>query len=121
MGVLVIVAFFGAVLIGLAGMIVGTVVPFALVGYSDGARTGLVNKISHKGLICKTYEGYVLVGNGQNVQPEQWDFTVKDESVAKQIESAEGKVATLEYHQYWITSPCWGDTSYEITGVSVSK
>lgn len=101
--------------------VVGAFVPWAIGDYSQGARTGLINKISHKGLICKTYEGYLLVGNGQNVQPEEFHFTVKDEEVARQIEALSGKVATLEYRQNFLSSQCWGDTNYDVVGVTVAN
>jgi hypothetical protein len=115
-GVLVVVF---AILGFLLSLVIGMFVPFAAVTYSDGDRTGLVNKISQKGLVCKTYEGSILVGNGQNVQPETFKFTVKDPEVVKQIEAAQGKVASLEYQQYLFSSACWGDTNYEVTGVRV--
>ena len=85
--------------------------------YSDGERTGLVNKLSRKGLICKTYEGYILVGNGQNIQPERFYFTVKDKNIADQISAKIGQVATLQYDQKLITSKCFGETDYEIISV----
>lgn len=88
-----------------------------LINYSDGERTGLINKISHKGFVCKTWEGYMLVGNGQNVNPETFSFTVKSDEIAKQIESKSGTIATIIYRQYGLTANCWGDTQYEITGV----
>lgn len=85
--------------------------------YSDGERTGLVNKLSKKVLICKTYEGYMLVGNGQNIMPEQFNFTVKNQEVADKVNAKLGTVATLTYDQKLITSNCWGNTSYEIIDV----
>lgn len=87
--------------------------------YSDGERTGLVNKISEKGLICKTYEGYMLVGNGQNIQPETFSFTVKNDEVAQKVKEAIGKEATLTYSQAVFTSSCWGESNYEITDVVI--
>lgn len=118
----------GATVFGLIGLfivgslgagIVGSFIPWAAVQYSDGERTGLVNKISHKGLICQTWEGQMLVGNGNNVDPEEYFFTVKDDAVVKQVQDAQGKIATLHYKQYALSSNCWGDTSYEVVGVTV--
>lgn len=59
----------------------------------------------------------MLVGNGQNINPETFSFTVKSEEVAKEIEAKSGSVATLVYHQYGLTAKCWGETDYEITAV----
>ena len=85
--------------------------------YSEGERTGLVNKLSKKGLFCKTYEGYMLVGNGQNIQPEQFYFTVKNKEVADKINAKIGTTATLVYDQKYFVSACWGDTAYEIIDI----
>ena len=85
--------------------------------YSEGERTGLINKFSKKGLVCKTYEGYMLVGNGQNIQPEQFYFTVKNKQVADKINAKIGANTTLVYEQKFISSNCWGDTNYEIIDV----
>lgn len=92
-------------------------VPFALLEYSDGVRSGLLNKLSSKGLICKSYEGYMMIGDGNVINPEIFRFTVKDQSVVKQLSSSLGKVVSLEYKQYLVVSPCWGDTSYEVVGI----
>lgn len=115
---------FGLVALFLVAMVVvmpviGSFISWSVFDYSEGSRTGLVNKISNKGVVCKTWEGYILVGNGQNVQPEQFDFTVKDDAIAHQIEALSGKVVTLTYKQYLFASPCWGNTNYEVTAVTV--
>ena len=85
--------------------------------YSQGERTGLLNKISKKGVLCKTYEGYILVGNGQNVNPETFYFTIKNEELAKTIQGKTGQIITLEYDQKLLRGQCWGETKYEITGI----
>lgn len=107
--------------IGLCAVIVlFLVLPFTQISvghYSDGERTGLLNKVSKKGFICKTWEGYILVGNGQNIQPEHFSFTIKDETLAKEVQSKIGQQVTLEYDQKIFTASCWGETSYEVIGV----
>lgn len=95
--------------------IVSLFVPIRFFDYSDGQRSGLVNKISHKGILCKTWEGYLLVGNGQNIAPETFKFTVRDSSVVQKLEALGGKPATLTYRRFLFTSSCWGDTVYEVT------
>lgn len=48
--------------------------------YSDGIRTGMVNKFSSKGLIWKTYEGQMalegIVSNGNSSGANVWDFSI---------------------------------------------
>lgn len=105
------------VIVGIITLIVIQFSPIAIGHYSDGSRTGLINKISKKGLFCKTWEGYMLVGNGQNIQPETFFFTIKDEETLKKIQDKVGQIATLEYDEKIFTTSCWGDSSYEITSV----
>ena len=100
--------------LGLVLFIIGIILGFssiAKINYSQGERAGLVNKLSYKGLVCKTYEGYILVGNGNNVQP------VKNPEIAEKMNAKLGQQATLVYKEYLYTTPCWGVTSYEVIDV----
>ena len=88
--------------------------------YSEGERTGIFNKVSKKGVFCKTYEGYILVGNGQNIQPEQFSFTIKNEELAKQVENLTGQIVTVKYTQPIFSTPCWGDTKTNVIGIELN-
>jgi len=92
--------------------------PWTIMGkYSEGERAGLLNKISKKGIFCKTWEGYLLVGNGQNVAPEYFYFTIKDEELAKRVLNKVSQVSKLEYNQKLVKSPCWGESGYEVINI----
>lgn len=87
--------------------------------YSDGERTGLLTKLSHKGNVFKTYEGEVLIGNFQqapNVMvPEKFYFSVKSEKLADTLMKLQGKIISLKYHQYRKTLPWRGESVYIVT------
>lgn len=87
--------------------------------YSDGERTGLLTKLSHKGNVFKTYEGEVLIGNFQqapNVMvPEKFYFSVKSEKLADTLMKLQGKIVSLKYHQYRKTLPWRGESVYIVT------
>lgn len=87
--------------------------------YSDGERTGLLTKLSHKGNVFKTYEGEVLIGNFQqapNVMvPEKFYFSVKSEKLADTLMKLQGKVISLKYYQYRKTLPWRGESVYIVT------
>jgi hypothetical protein len=87
--------------------------------YSDGERTGLLTKLSHKGNVFKTYEGEVLIGNFQqapNVMvPEKFYFSVKSEKLADTLMKLQGKVISLKYFQYRKTLPWRGESVYLVT------
>jgi hypothetical protein len=80
---------------------------------SDGTRTGVLFKISKKGVIFKTYEGQIHLG-GSNIMSNQsvWDFSAKDEAVYSEIQKFEGKNVKLHYKQLVDPFPWQGDTEY---------
>ena len=53
--------------------------------YSSGERGGILRKFSRKGWVCKTYEGELAMTTVPGVMPEQWNFTVRDDSVAARV------------------------------------
>lgn len=64
--------------------------------YGEGTRTGVINKVSKKGFIWKTYEGQMalegIVG-GQNVGANVWNFSI--DAKAEHGENVEGLAAKL--------------------------
>ncbi len=95
--------------------------------FSTGQRTGLAYKISHKGLIYKSYEGTLNLGGmvpgGENgaLVLNLWNFSVVDPEVARQIEeaAAAGKHVTLHYKQ-WLVKPVSVDTGYVVDSVEIA-
>ena len=86
--------------------------------YSSGDRVGYVQKLSHKGWICRTWEGELQMNPVPGSAPELFTFTVPDLAVAKLIQEAEGKKVALHYEEKrGVPSSCFGDTHYYITQV----
>ena len=86
--------------------------------YSDGDRIGYVQKFSHKGWICRTWEGELAMTPVPGSAPEMFYFTVRDDSVAKEVKALEGKKVALHYKEKkGIPSSCFGDTRYHISEV----
>src|SRR6188472_2443118 len=67
--------------------------------YSDGDRVGYVQKFSHKGWICRTWEGELAMTPVPGAAPEIFYFTVRDPGVVKRIHEAEGKKVALHYKE----------------------
>ena len=44
--------------------------------YSDGERAGWVQQLSHKGWICKTWEGELALVSLPGSTPEKFRFTI---------------------------------------------
>ena len=86
--------------------------------YSDGERAGYVQKFSHKGWICKTWEGDLALVNLPGQPAEIFNFSVRDEAVATQINALMGKRVTLTYEQHiGVPTSCFGETQYFVTAI----
>lgn len=90
--------------------------------YSDGYRNGLLQKMSHKGNIFKTYEGELVlssVASTTNVAlaSEKFFFSVANDSIAKSLQNFEGKKVKVHYMQKNGTLPWRGDSEYIVDGV----
>jgi len=90
------------------------------ISYSDGERAGYLQKFSTRGWICKTWEGEILLTSMPGAIPEKFEFSVRDENVAKQLTAATGKRVILSYSQHkGVPTQCFGETEYYITKVQV--
>ncbi len=90
--------------------------------YSSGERAGWVQKFSHKGWICKTWEGELALVSLPGSTPEMFAFTVRDDAVAAQVTKVMGKRVSLHYEEkVGLPTTCFGETRHYVTGVSVSE
>ena len=110
------------VLFGFLGAVVGVCALWVLATlsftYSDGDRIGFVQKFSHRGWICRTWEGELAMTPVPGAVPQIFTFTVRDESVVKRLKDAEGKRVALHYKEKrGVPSSCFGETSYFISDV----
>lgn len=111
----------------IAGVIVVPIVVLALYtwisltwSYSEGTRAGYVQKFSHKGWICKTWEGELAQVNIPGSLSEKFLFTVRDAKTVDYINASLGKRVALTYEEHrGVPTTCFGDTRYYITAVRV--
>ena len=86
--------------------------------YSEGERVGILQKLSRKGWVCKTYEGELALYVISGVTPQIWGFTVRDAAVARQLNDALGSRVRLHYTEHrGLPSSCFGDTGYFVDSV----
>jgi len=84
--------------------------------YSEGERAGYLQKFSKKGWLCKTWEGEILLSSMPGAIPERFAFTVRDEAVVKQLQTAMGQRVQVSYEQHvGVPTSCFGETSYFAT------
>jgi hypothetical protein len=90
--------------------------------YSSGERAGWVQKFSHKGWLCKTWEGELALVSLPGSAPEKFYFTVHDEAVARQLVAAMGQRMSLHYEQkVGLPTSCFGDTRYFVTRATLAE
>jgi hypothetical protein len=112
---------FGAAVLGGTGLYVKDMA----YDYSDGTRTGTVFKLSHKGVLCKTWEGQmnmdgygVVDGQGKQVT-SAWDFTVMNKDLLPKFEEAERTHERVEitYRQVKWKLSCLQESDYVATDI----
>ena len=90
--------------------------------FSEGYRTGLIQKLSFRGNFFKAYEGELVLSSivsSTNVAlaSEKFYFSVPNDSIANVLQNFEGKQVKLHYVQK-NHSLCWrGDSEYLVDGV----
>ncbi len=96
--------------------------------FGSGVKAGELNLFVYKGYVFKTYEGrliqtgYNSKNNNATIQSNEFNFSVKDENVAKQLERSAGKFVELHYKEYLGTLPWRGMSKYVVDSVySISK
>lgn len=96
--------------------------------YSEGERTGVVIRMSKRGIFWKSWEGMMHLGAGSSdgtanglMVPVPWEFSSTDPSVVPVLQEAArtGKRVTLRYKQ-WFWKPWSVETAVDITEVEVT-
>lgn len=90
--------------------------------FGEGVKSGSLNYIVHKGYLFKTYEGKLIqegFGRGRTggLTSYEFEFSVEDPEVAKQLEQNSGKYFDLHYKEYNGVLPWRGNTKYVVDRV----
>ena len=87
--------------------------------YSEaGHRAGSIQKLSHKGWICKTWEGELAMVNVPGAAQERFPFTVRSDSLAAVMSKMMGSRVSITYEQHrGVPTSCFGDTEYYVVAV----
>ncbi len=89
--------------------------------YSDGERAGVLQKFSRKGWVCKTQEGEIAQYLVAGISPQMWLFSVRDKTVAAELDKAVGHRVQLHYTEHpGMLSSCFADTRYFVDRVIVT-
>lgn len=89
--------------------------------FGSGVKAGELNLFVYKGYVFKTYEGRLIQagykGSTGTIQSNEFNFSVTDEKVAKQLERSAGKFVELHYKEYLGALPWRGMTNYVVDSV----
>jgi hypothetical protein len=105
------------VLLTIVGMVLYTFMTLSW-SYSDGDRSGVLQKFSRKGWICKTYEGELALSYTPGLAPVLWTFSVRDDAIASKVKDAEGKRVVVHYREHrGVPTDCFGETPYFVDDI----
>ncbi|SEF67705.1 hypothetical protein SAMN05421847_0608 [Halpernia humi] len=91
--------------------------------FGEGVKSGYLNYAVRKGNVFKTYEGKLIQqGFGNNsksgaLTSYEFEFSIEDEAVFKQMEANSGKYFDLHYKEYHGVLPWRGNTVYVVDKV----
>jgi len=91
--------------------------------YSEGNRSGLLQKFSYKGTIFKTYEGELIMSSVKSNQDvslasEKFHFSVPEKELAEKLMRLEGTMVVIHYKEKNGTLPWRGETVYLVDSVT---
>ena len=107
-------------------LVVGFAAWFAIKFYfvfGTGVKAGELNFVVYKGYIFKTYEGRLIQAGYSSrnasgaIQSNEFNFSIKDEKVAKKLERCTGKMVELHYKEYFGALPWRGVSNYVVDSV----
>ena len=88
--------------------------------FGEGVKSGQLNFAVYKGNVFKTNEGKIIQegfgGNSKtgNLTSYEFEFSIENEEIFKQMESNSGKYFELHYKEYHGTIPWRGNTVYVV-------
>ena len=110
-----------AIIVALIG--IGFLCYFAFIYYvtvSEGIRSGELIRLSHKGVIIKTWEGELSQGIS-GAQIFKFSVLDSDKEVIEQMKTLQGHYVELTYEEKYRTFFWWGETRYFIKTIQKEK
>ena len=86
--------------------------------FAEGTKAGQLNTFQRKGYLFKTYEG-ILIQSGfkANVQSNEFEFSVTNDSIANKLLQSAGKEMELHYQRYFGKLPWRGNNVYVVDSI----
>ena len=85
--------------------------------FGEGVKSGTLNYVVYKGVLFKTYEGKLIqsglrAGAAGAIQSYEFEFSIEDPEIAKQLMLEGGENVELHYKEYFGRLPWRGYTKY---------
>ena len=83
--------------------------------FGEGVKSGELNYVVYKGVLFKTYEGKLIQSGVRSkaagsIQSYEFDFSIADERIARELMLQSGNVVELHYKEYFGVLP-WSRTT----------
>lgn len=93
--------------------------------FGEGAKSGQLNYVVHKGFLFKTYEGKLIQSGiraqGASLNSYEFEFSVADKRIAEELMVRSGDQFTLHYREYLGALPWRGHTKYVVDSIISSE
>ena len=96
-------------------------------GYSDGERVGTVTKLSRKGVVCKTWEGEMVMGGlrsgAEGAVANVFYFSVDRPELVQPLQIAlnSGRRVKITYYEGVFSGVCYGNSWHFVEAVEPLK
>ncbi len=90
--------------------------------FGEGVKAGELNFLVRKGYVFKTYEGKLIQsgfkgGIAGSIQSYEFEFSVVDPAIARQLMNNSGKLFELHYKEYQGAIPWRGNSVYVVDSI----
>lgn len=90
--------------------------------FGEGVKSGQLNYVVYKGLVFKTYEGKMIQSGirsktAGSIQSYEFDFSVENAALARELMLQSGKVLELHYKEYFGALPWRGFSKFVVDSI----
>lgn len=90
--------------------------------FGEGVKAGNLNFVVKKGYVFKTWEGRIIqegfkTPNPNQMQSNEFEFSVVEDSIAQILERYSGKFVELRYKEYLNAIPWRGNSNFVVTEI----
>ena len=90
--------------------------------FGEGVKSGELNYVVYKGVLFKTYEGKLIQTGirsktAGSIQSSEFEFSVEDEALARDLMLQGGKTLELHYKEYFGALPWRGFTKFVVDSI----